>query len=194
MAWSGILRIDQVFCLVDGALQMCPGPGRAFWASKLRTQLAVLSGKHQGSPRPRGLHEAAIRRALYETGRWRQGLVLPFQAARLWRTFAWMWLEERAASAARAVVYTDGSLTLVKRERAATMGFAVVFCFEARVGPADEVVISGATRDGPFASTTAVLMAILVVAVLLPPDQVAMVRSDSRAGIAIVRQLQDKSC
>ncbi|KAJ2711810.1 hypothetical protein H4R19_003066 [Coemansia spiralis] len=74
------------------------------------------------------------------------------------------------------------------------MGFAAVFRFEASVGPADEVIISGATRDGPFSSTTAELMAILVVAVLMPPDQEAVVRSDSRAAIAIVRQLQDKSC
>ncbi|KAJ2713252.1 hypothetical protein H4R19_002344 [Coemansia spiralis] len=72
MARSRIVRINQVFFLVGGALQMCPGPGRAFWAGKLRTQLAVLSGEHQGSPRPRGLHKAAIRRALDEPGRWRR--------------------------------------------------------------------------------------------------------------------------
>ncbi|KAJ2711811.1 hypothetical protein H4R19_003067, partial [Coemansia spiralis] len=70
MARSGILRIDQVFYLAGGVLQLRPGPGRAFWAGKMRTQLAVLGGKHQGSPRPLGLHEAAIRWALDEEGRW----------------------------------------------------------------------------------------------------------------------------
>ncbi|KAJ1724948.1 hypothetical protein LPJ61_005686 [Coemansia biformis] len=47
---------------------------------------------------------------------------------------------------------------------------------------------------GIFSSMTAELMAILAVAVLLPPDQVAVIRSDSQAAIALVQQLQDSSC
>ncbi|KAJ1725866.1 hypothetical protein LPJ61_005601, partial [Coemansia biformis] len=82
----------------------------------------------------------------------------------------------------------------VTQERAATMGFAAVFRFEPDIGLANEVVISGATRDGPFSSMTAELMAILAVAVLLPPDQAVVIRSNSQAAIALVQQLQDRSC
>ncbi|KAJ2769597.1 hypothetical protein IWQ56_002488 [Coemansia nantahalensis] len=74
------------------------------------------------------------------------------------------------------------------------MGFAVVLHFEDDAGQTHEEVVSGATRDGPFSSTTAELMAILAVAVLLPPDQEVEVRCDSRAAIALVQQLQDRSC
>ncbi|KAJ1718195.1 hypothetical protein LPJ61_006764, partial [Coemansia biformis] len=47
---------------------------------------------------------------------------------------------------------------------------------------------------GIFLSTTAELMAILAVAVLLPPNQAAVIWFDSQAPIALVQQLQDSSC
>ncbi|KAJ1730849.1 hypothetical protein LPJ61_002811 [Coemansia biformis] len=137
MARSGILHIDQVFHMVDGVLELCPGLGRAFW------------------------------------------------------TFAWRQLGMRAAAATKVVVYTDGSLTPAMWEWVATMGFAAVFCFEPDIGPVNKVVISGTTRDRPFLSMTAELMAILAVAVLLPPDQAAVIRSDSQVAITLVQQLQD---
>ncbi|KAJ1729971.1 hypothetical protein LPJ61_003264, partial [Coemansia biformis] len=79
-------------------------------------------------------------------------------------------------------------------EQAVTMGFAAVFCFEPDIGPVNEVVISGATRDRPFSLMTAELMAILAVAVLLPLDQVAVIQSNSQVAITLVQQLQDQSC
>ncbi|KAJ1735406.1 hypothetical protein LPJ61_000570 [Coemansia biformis] len=194
MARSGISCINQVFRMVDGVLELCPGLGRAFWVCKLHTQLRLLAGEIQGSLRPHRLRATAIKRALDEQCCWRVGLAPPFQAARLRQIFAWRQLGVRAAAGAKMVVHTDGSLTPAPASRAATMGFAVVFRFESDIGPANEAVISGATRDGPFSSTTAELMAILAVAVLLPPDQAAVIRSDSQAAIALVQQLQDRSC
>ncbi|KAJ1723603.1 hypothetical protein LPJ61_005810 [Coemansia biformis] len=193
MARSGISCIDQVFRMVDEVLELCPGLGRAFWVCKLRTQLRLLDGELQDSLRSHRLHATVIKRVADEQRRWWVGRVPPFQAARL-RQIAWRQLGVRAAATAKVVVYTDGSLMPAPASRAATMGFAAVFRFESDIGPANEVVISGATRDGPFSSTTAEPMAILEVAVLLPPDQAAVIRSDSQAAIALVQQLQDRSC
>ncbi|KAJ2860523.1 hypothetical protein GGH94_005473, partial [Coemansia aciculifera] len=75
----------------------------------------------------------------------------------------------------------------------ARMGFAAIFWFHMAGKTIKEVTVAGATKDGPFSSTMAEIMAIVAVLAVLPSDVKATVWCDSQAAIAYTRLLQKKS-
>ncbi|KAJ2257876.1 hypothetical protein GGI13_000781 [Coemansia sp. RSA 455] len=72
------------------------------------------------------------------------------------------------------------------------MGFAAILQFQREGSAVDTVTMAGATKDGPFSSTMAELMAILAVLAMLPSDAKATLWCDSKAAIAYVDMLQNK--
>ncbi|KAJ2793608.1 hypothetical protein H4R20_006492 [Coemansia guatemalensis] len=70
------------------------------------------------------------------------------------------------------------------------MGFVAVWQFELPGGQRHQQTVAGAVSDGMFSSTTAELMALLVVATLLPGNITAVVKCDSWAAIEYMDQLQ----
>ncbi|KAJ1674382.1 hypothetical protein EV182_003390, partial [Spiromyces aspiralis] len=93
-------------------------------------------------------------------------------------------------SADRIVAYTDGS---VKQKRTtASMGFGGVIISERQGKEVGRLEFSGATRDGPFSSTTAELLAIAVAVTLVPRGRDIHVKTDSRAAAACIKTLQQE--
>ncbi|KAJ2177879.1 hypothetical protein EV181_006393, partial [Coemansia sp. RSA 532] len=186
----GVSSIEQVFQFDNnGALEMRPQRiSRLFWERKIRTHLNILRGQDTGTPRQLGLQERNIRCALGEAPR--RAHPMPFHRARIRQHWAGVDIAGRAAQAQRVVVHTDGSFTPATATQPASMGFAVEWEFHRATGSSERKMMSGAVRDGMFSSTTAELMALLVVATLAPADIEVLVKCDSQAAIAYMNQLQ----
>ncbi|KAJ2808560.1 hypothetical protein H4S07_003393 [Coemansia furcata] len=96
-----------------------------------------------------------------------------------------------AVLATQVDVFTDGSLMPVKKKQAATMGFAAIFIFQRAGCRPSFAVMSGATSDRLFSSTTAEIMAIAVMLSILPLDTKTTIWCDSQAAIAMMRKMMN---
>ncbi|KAJ2456827.1 hypothetical protein GGF42_003039 [Coemansia sp. RSA 2424] len=116
--------------------------------------------------------------------------VRPFLAGQIRAQFKSLDIAGRAARASQIEVFTDGSLIPDSRHGNVTMGFAAIFVFHMAGTSPTYAAVSGATRDGPFSSTTSEILAILAVMALLPADTTATIWCDSQAAIAFTHRLQ----
>ncbi|KAJ2014536.1 hypothetical protein GGI06_003529, partial [Coemansia sp. S85] len=166
MYLAGIWQVEDALQLVGDQLQVRRLGRRLFWERKLRTQVNILNNAHVGTPQPSRIKG---------------------------ERFCELDIAGLATRAKQIEIYTDGSLQPGRQNAQAQMGFAAIFKFQLSDATAKEVTLAGATRDGPFSSTMAELMAILAVLAVLPSEARATVWCDSKAAIAYTRQLQCKS-
>ncbi|KAJ2106782.1 hypothetical protein IW146_007624 [Coemansia sp. RSA 922] len=87
-------------------------------------------------------------------------------------------------------MHTDGSLTPGKHQAQSMMGFAAIFEFTPLGPSTTPIVMSGATRDTLFSSTTAEVMAILATIAVLPLDINTTICCDLQAALALIHKLQ----
>ncbi|KAJ2067711.1 hypothetical protein GGH13_005206 [Coemansia sp. S155-1] len=147
---------------------------------------------HVGTPLPLRINREAALRILEGPVNRRAPPSAQFRAEEIAQANRELDIAGRAAGATKIEIYTDGSLQPGRGSRDALMGFVAIFQFQ-RAGPTvDTVTMAGATRDGPFSSTMAELMAILAVLAVLPSDAKATLWCDSKAAIAYVDKLQNK--
>ncbi|KAJ2572160.1 hypothetical protein GGH95_004130, partial [Coemansia sp. RSA 1836] len=93
------------------------------------------------------------------------------------------------AQAAKVVAYTDGSLE--ERVGRQTMGMGVyIMLLDAEEEIVAEGDFYGRCQEGPFSSTMAELMAMVMALSLVPAHIPLMIRSDSRAAIGALKGVQ----
>ncbi|KAJ2109183.1 hypothetical protein GGI16_000836 [Coemansia sp. S142-1] len=147
---------------------------------------------HVGTPLPLRINREAALRILEGPVNRRAPPSAQFRAEEIAQANQELNIVGQVAGATKIEIYTDRSLQPGRGSRDALMGFVAIFQFQ-RVGPTvDTVTMAGATRDGPFSSTMAELMAILAVLAMLPSDTKATLWCDSKAAIAYVDKLQNK--
>ncbi|KAJ1674535.1 hypothetical protein EV182_003086 [Spiromyces aspiralis] len=95
-----------------------------------------------------------------------------------------------AHSADRIMAYTDRSVK--QKKTTASMGFRGVIISEHQGEEVGRLEFSGATRDGPFSSTAAELLAIVVAVTLVPRGKDIHVKTDSRAATVCIKVLQQE--
>ncbi|KAJ2751068.1 hypothetical protein GGI19_004719 [Coemansia pectinata] len=168
------------------------GP-KLFWECKMKTQINVLNRTHVGTAQPPMIKGEVARKVLEWPATMPEPTAELFLADEIKRRFRRLDIAGLAASATRIEIHTNGSLEPGSRSTPARMGFAAIFWFHMAGETIKEVTVAGATKDGPFSSTMAEIMAIVAVLAVLPSDVKATVWWDSQAAIAYTRLLQKKS-
>ncbi|KAJ1673452.1 hypothetical protein EV182_005203, partial [Spiromyces aspiralis] len=164
LAQYGITTIEKAFQLGNnGEVQVSATGLNAYWKRLLRMELRRTQEKEK-TVEESYLSFMMIREAL----RGPVGLGSVHRFATETIRAKWGSREHWRAvhSADRIVAYTDGS---VKQKRTtASMGFGGIIISERQGKEVGRLEFSGATRDGPFSSTMAELLAIAVAVTLVP--------------------------
>ncbi|KAJ1822343.1 hypothetical protein LPJ60_002093, partial [Coemansia sp. RSA 2675] len=189
----GIRTVSDALELDGGTLKVRGAGYRLFWERKLRTLVAAQARPRVANQRQQQqLLRAGAARLILSPGGNEQGpKETPFLPSLLEEKFAHLDIASRATQATQVDIFTDGSLIPAKKKQAATMGFAAIFVFQRAGARPSFAVLSGATRNGPYSSTTAEIMAIAAALSVLPQNIPATIWCDSQAAIAMTRKLQN---